>query len=174
MEDAAAFPALPQYDGASVLHRAERIARTESMLAYNEASLASYAEYDVEMVEAMDGDEDEECRIRNGQTFTIAEAAGIEDHPNGTLGWAPIVGPAKAAPPEPQTLRIDVGERPDVHVEAPVVNVAAPVVHLDANPFVKAIHDLEAVMRTPRKVRKTIHRNEAGIITSVTEEEYDG
>ena len=41
--------------------RADLIARTETMFAYNDSALASYREYDVEMVEPIDGDEDEEC-----------------------------------------------------------------------------------------------------------------
>lgn len=71
--------------------RAELIARTESMLAYNEASLRSFEEFGVTEVQAIDGDEDEECASRDGQTFPIAEAMTIVDHPNGTLDWAPVV-----------------------------------------------------------------------------------
>jgi hypothetical protein len=71
-------------------YRAERIARTELMFAYNQAALASYGAYGVQQVEAMDGDDDEECADRDGQVFTVDEAAGIEDHPNGTLDWIPI------------------------------------------------------------------------------------
>jgi SPP1 gp7 family putative phage head morphogenesis protein len=69
--------------------RAERIARTETMFAYNDAALQSYAEFGVERVEALDGDYDEVCAERNGQIFTLEEALAIEDHPNGTLDWAP-------------------------------------------------------------------------------------
>jgi HK97 family phage portal protein len=69
--------------------RAERIARTETMFAYNDAALQSYAEFGVEKVEALDGDYDEECAARNGQVFSLEEALAIEDHPNGTLDWAP-------------------------------------------------------------------------------------
>jgi len=76
--------------------RAEMVARTESMLAYNDAALSSYREFDVTHVEAIDGDEDDECRDRNGREFTLDEASGIEDHPNGTLDWAPVI---KARPP---------------------------------------------------------------------------
>lgn len=78
--------ALPAFDEA----RAELVARTESGYAYNYAALSSYREYGVERVEAIDGDEDEVCAARNGQTFTVDEAAEIEDHPNGTLDWAPV------------------------------------------------------------------------------------
>jgi SPP1 gp7 family putative phage head morphogenesis protein len=74
--------------------RAELVARTETMFAYNQAALDSYTELGVESVEAIDGDQDEECAARNGQTFTLDEAAGIEDHPNGTLDWVPVFAPA--------------------------------------------------------------------------------
>lgn len=72
-------------------YRAERIARTELMFAYNAAALESYGALGVEKVEASDGDDDEECAERNGQTYSLAEAEGIEDHPNGTLDWIPVL-----------------------------------------------------------------------------------
>jgi SPP1 gp7 family putative phage head morphogenesis protein len=71
--------------------RAELIARTETAQVYNEATLTSFAELNVSEVEAIDGDDDEECAQRNGQIFPIAEAMTIEDHPNGTLDWLPVV-----------------------------------------------------------------------------------
>ena len=74
-------------------YRAERIARTELMFAYNAAALDTYAEYAVTEVEALDGDEDEECAARNGQVYSLPDAAAIMDHPNGTLDWAPIFTP---------------------------------------------------------------------------------
>lgn len=72
-------------------YRAERIARTELMFAYNAAALDSYGALGVTKVQAIDGDDDEECAERNGQTFTLEEAEGIEDHPNGTLDWVPVL-----------------------------------------------------------------------------------
>jgi SPP1 gp7 family putative phage head morphogenesis protein len=74
--------------------RAETIARTETAIVYNEAAIRSYREYGVEQVQAIDGDEDEECAARNGQIYTVDEAMEIQDHPNGTLDWVPILGPA--------------------------------------------------------------------------------
>lgn len=71
-------------------YRAERIARTEMMDSYNSAAIDTYKEYGVQLVEAVDGDDDEECAARNGQVFSVAEAANIQDHPNGTLDWIPI------------------------------------------------------------------------------------
>lgn len=71
--------------------RAEMIARTETMNAYNEAALTSYREYGVDRVEAIDGHDDPECAERNGRTYTLDEAMDIADHPNGTLDWLPVV-----------------------------------------------------------------------------------
>lgn len=73
-------------------YRAERIATTELQFAYNAAALDSYGAMGVTKVTAIDGDDDEECAQRNGQTFSLEEAEGIEDHPNGTLDWAPVLG----------------------------------------------------------------------------------
>jgi HK97 family phage portal protein len=70
--------------------RAELIARTELMNAYNDAALHSYREFEVKTVEALDGDKDADCAARNGQRYPIDEAFGISDHPNGTLDWVPV------------------------------------------------------------------------------------
>jgi hypothetical protein len=77
--------------GAFAESRAELIARTETMNAYNAAALQSYREYGVERVTAIDGDQDEECAARDGQEYSLEEALDIEDHPNGTLDWAPAI-----------------------------------------------------------------------------------
>ena len=71
--------------------RAEMISRTETMFAYNDAALSTYGELGAAEVQAIDGDGDEECAARDGQIFSIEEADGIEDHPNGTLDWIPLV-----------------------------------------------------------------------------------
>jgi hypothetical protein len=71
--------------------RAETIARTETALSYNRAALDAYGEFNVQRVIAYDGDFDEICAARNGREFTVEEALEIEDHPNGTLDWAPVV-----------------------------------------------------------------------------------
>ena len=70
----------------------------------NEAALESYREYGVERVVAIDGDEDAECAARNGQEFDLDEAMDIEDHPNGTLDWVPVVGKAAAMKRQPPAL----------------------------------------------------------------------
>lgn len=77
---------LPAFDEA----RAELVARTETMLAYNESALRGYAEFGIREVEAIDGDGDPECAERDGQVFSIEDALAIDEHPNGTLDWAPL------------------------------------------------------------------------------------
>jgi hypothetical protein len=71
--------------------RAETISRTETALSYNRASLDAYKEFRVARVIAYDGDQDEECAYRNGREYSVDDAFGIADHPNGTLDWAPVV-----------------------------------------------------------------------------------
>jgi hypothetical protein len=71
--------------------RAETIARTETALSYNRAALNGYREFNVRQVTAIDGDTDAECAARNGSTFSLDDAYGIADHPNGTLDWVPVV-----------------------------------------------------------------------------------
>jgi hypothetical protein len=74
-------------------YRAELIARTEMMASYNDATLGSYQDADITMVEAIDGDEDEECIDRVARNpYTLEEADAEEDHPNGTLDWLPVIG----------------------------------------------------------------------------------
>ena len=72
-------------------YRSELIARTETMLAYNDASIGTYRNFGVEQVQALDGDDDAQCAARDGAVYSISEASGITDHPNGTLDWIPVV-----------------------------------------------------------------------------------
>jgi hypothetical protein len=72
-------------------YRSELISRTESAHLYNQATLGTYRELGVEHVDAVDGDHDAACAARNGKRFLASEAAGISDHPNGTLDWVPVV-----------------------------------------------------------------------------------
>jgi hypothetical protein len=129
--------------------RAELISRTETALAYNDAAIGTYRAFDVAEVQAIDGDQDEECAERDGNIYSLAEASAITDHPNGTLDWVPIV----KAQLEPQTVSIP---KIDLHLhqeptvvnvppfpefpriprqEAPVVNVEAPIVNVEPNPI---------------------------------------
>jgi hypothetical protein len=97
--------------------RAETIARTETMLAYNEAALRGYGEFQVKQVTAIDGDEDDQCAARDGRTYALDEALAISDHPNGTLDWVPVVDKAAKLPEPPQPLTVHV---------APVINLNLP------------------------------------------------
>lgn len=137
--------------------RSEMIARTELMDAYNFSAISTYEDFGVTRVQAIDGDQDPECAERDGQTYSIEEAFAIEDHPNGTLDWVPIVDIPKAAPsvvihnyPHDDDHRApakaeDLTTLRDALITAfseqtaairalpaPVVNVAAPVVHVPA------------------------------------------
>ena len=76
-------------------YRSKLIARTETTFAQNESSLASYEASDaVRAVEAVDdqmGHGDEECSVRNGEEYSVAEARMIHGHPQGTLQWQPVL-----------------------------------------------------------------------------------
>ena len=72
-------------------YRAELIARTELMDAYNAATIAAYSDAGISFVQAIDGTGDEECAARDGQVVPIDEAETTEDHPNGTLDWVPVI-----------------------------------------------------------------------------------
>lgn len=144
--------------------RSEMIARTETMLTYNASALESYGEYDVTEVLAYDGDQDEECAARDGQTFSISEAMDIIDHPNGTLDWAPVVG-ARASLPDPTLVALSEAvkaladrEPPVTHFHIDGATVNMPEVHVDvpAPPAQKA-------------VTRTVKRDEAGLISSIEE-----
>ncbi len=71
-------------------YRAEMIARTELVSAYNAAALGAYDDLGVRQVIADDGDKDEQCAARHGQVFSVDDATAISDHPNGTLDWLPV------------------------------------------------------------------------------------
>ena len=101
--------------------RAETIARTETALSYNRAALDGYKEFNISEVEAIDGDGDEECADRNGQTFSVEDALAIEDHPNGTLDWVPVID--KAIHDDTDRLLEVIAA---VKTAPPIINVAAP------------------------------------------------
>jgi hypothetical protein len=145
--------------------RAELIARTETMLAYNDANLSSFREFGVSEVEAIDGDEDDECASRNGQVYPIEEAFGIFDHPNGTLDWAPVIKATTDPVLELTKAVLELAERPQ---PTPIVNnyVTTP----DMPPV--TVYPTEVVVNVPepRPTRKVVERNEDGSIKAVTEE----
>ncbi len=80
--------------------RAETIARTESMLAYNAGATNAYLDSGVTQVEAADGEDDPECAARlDGNPYDLDPEQGpvdddgtpIVDHVNGTLAWLPLI-----------------------------------------------------------------------------------
>jgi hypothetical protein len=101
--------------------RAETIARTESMHSYNRATITGYGEFGVTTLLAYDGDQDAACAARDGQEFSIEEAA-LEDeleHPNGTLGWSPVVDKSWHEPqPVPVVVNVTQPSTPvTIHIE---------------------------------------------------------
>ena len=137
--------ALPVFDDA----RAETIARTETMLAYNRAALDAYREFNVREVIAYDGDKDPECADRDGRTFSVDDAFAIADHPNGTLDWAPVVEKAYHEPVDhmPELIAAIQGQAPpvtNVFIE-PAKDVDTKAADTDA--MLKAVVDLTQNMR---------------------------
>lgn len=175
--------------------RSEMIARTETMLAYNEASLRSFEDFGVTEVEAIDGDDDEECRDRNGKVWPIEESYGILDHPNGTLDWAPVIK-AELLPSNPlvdaMKALTEVALRPQpapvVNITTPDIHVTAPDIHLAPNVTVEAAKATVVPapivnVTTPerlridalpaRKVTRRVNRDAKGAITDTLEVEED-
>ena len=71
--------------------RLDRIARSETVSAYNLGAVDQYRSAGVVMVEVSDGDGDEECAAADGATWTLEEAEGDPiAHPNCTRTWIPI------------------------------------------------------------------------------------
>jgi HK97 family phage portal protein len=81
--------------------RSETIARTESQVAYNEASAKGYGETGVSEIELMDnpnhttdpGSDGLTCAQRNGLIVPLSDASKhiAAEHPNGTLAIAPVI-----------------------------------------------------------------------------------
>lgn len=74
-------------------YRAQLIARTEALHAQRISSLELYRGSPVvKEVVAFDGEDDEECAARNGQTFSFddAELEAEETHPNCVLAFGPV------------------------------------------------------------------------------------
>lgn len=172
-EIASRLESLPAFDEA----RAELVARTEAGRTYNAAAIESYSQFGIDRVEAIDGDQDPECAARSGQTFTLEEAAAIEDHPNGTLDWVPLFA-GKAglvteyeSPTGHTTVRTTVRDRtfgqtfteyeedrlkatipqitisPEIHVHER--EQPAPIVNVTAAPPVVNVSSSPAVVNVP-------------------------
>ena len=70
--------------------KADRVAKTEAMVAYNTGTLMigqANGVTDVQAIDAQRGETDDECQDRDGLVYPIGEALGLHDHPNGTLTW---------------------------------------------------------------------------------------
>lgn len=81
-------------------YRSQLISRTETNWAMNTSAIESYREADeVGACIAFDGGDDPECAERNGQEYSFDEAqTELEnEHPNGTLTFAPVVNQAVPA-----------------------------------------------------------------------------
>ena len=102
-------------------YRGELIARTETMHAWNASALGTYADEGVTLVEAEDGDEDDECRERQARDngygpgiYTLEEAMAEEDHPNGTLAWSPVISADEIAQLRQDVIEMGWGEEPSL------------------------------------------------------------
>jgi hypothetical protein len=78
-----------QFEGYS-RWRADRIARTETGIAYNHGNVLGYKANDVNDVDVEDGDDDEKCADANGETWSVEEALENPlEHPDCTRNFAP-------------------------------------------------------------------------------------
>ena len=164
--------------------RAETIARTESMQSYNRATVTGYSEFGITTLLAYDGDEDIPCAERDGQEFGIEEAM-LEDeleHPNGTLGWSPVVdkswhepapdpmvaimADALKAQAQPMSLLAEAlkaqGERPPQEVTVTPQIFTEPVT-VDIEPLTAMLRELKASLMAT----KTIKRDQNGRIVAL-------
>lgn len=80
------------YVNAGSKYRSQLIARTETLHAQRISTIEAYRSTNyIKEVVALDGDSDEECSARNGETFTFddAEVEANDTHPNCVLAFAP-------------------------------------------------------------------------------------
>lgn len=81
--------------------KADRLARTEAAMAYNYATLLAYKDAGIQQVIAHDAaipaNSDPDCIERDGKVFDIDDAfhEQLKEHPNGTLGWSPVMAVPK-------------------------------------------------------------------------------
>lgn len=96
-----------QFDGYEQW-RANRIARTETAIGYNQANVLGFAQADVREVDVVDGTGDEPCARANGKTWTLREA--LTDpiaHPNCTRSFLPVISDADAMALPCEHLELD-------------------------------------------------------------------
>ena len=76
------------------MYRAEMIARTETMKAFNDVAQDQYAKYGVTQVQWLatnDERECEECAAHDGQTYSLDAAPDIPAHPNCRCITIPVI-----------------------------------------------------------------------------------
>jgi hypothetical protein len=82
--------------------RANRIARSETAIAFNHANVLGFHKMGVKQVEVADGTGDEICAAANGKVWTTQESlANPIAHPNCTRSFIPIVPPGGISAPTP-------------------------------------------------------------------------
>lgn len=149
--------------------RAETIARTETMQVWNDAAVRGYGELGVREVQAIDGDKDAECASRDGRTFSVEDALGVADHPNGTLDWIPVMdtyGKSLSKGTFSFDLPTPVVHPTPVHVDAPVIDMSPFVDALTRQGEALAVLAAQVVeLKTPRE--KVVVRDDNGRITGV-------
>jgi len=132
--------------------RAETIARTETMLSYNRSAVTGYRAFGVERLQAYDGDGDEQCANRAGEIFSVDEALSIEDHPNGTLVWSPVIGDKAYDDREDRLLELamkaidSLGTKSEIHVHNAVT---PPDVHVEMAPTTIPVSVAAAEVNVP-------------------------
>jgi hypothetical protein len=103
--------------------KAERLARTEAMLAYNMSALTTMKVAGVTHARAHDAAvperSDPHCIERDGKIFDIDQAfiETAEEHPNGTLAWSPVRRHV------PVTTHLSVEVVPDLEIDGQSVPI---------------------------------------------------
>jgi hypothetical protein len=114
------------------------------------------------------------CASRNGQEFDLEDAFAIEDHPNGTLDWSPVVDGGKSY--SPQAINVEVGS-PVINfhqAETKVVNeLPEPVVYVTNDihePIVNVTNEVVTPSVTVQNDVKTpdVHVTNEVVTPSVT------
>lgn len=152
-------------------YRAEMIARTETAQAFNLANLTGYREFNVREVQAIDGDTDADCAARNGRTYSLDEAFGIGDHPNGTLDWVPITKSVHRASDaadrgvmrDLEVMRELFALRGEIASLKSVQTAPAPVFNITNTPPAVTVEPASVVVTTP-DVHVTMPEQQAPVV----------